>query len=195
MPIPYGVGIGPGNLNSLKVSVLGSNLVKFQPARPGVSARRSPFRNLVRLDVHLANAVMIPRIEFREPDVSVVIDSNAVSVRNVREESKFLCLDIELAEWTSRTPDIALKIGDGRMPARSSGLASRGVTQAGPRRVRLHLRHRRPVVFLAIHFKFFTARIESCQLVLRFDGQPNGTVRSGQNLMNKWASRIRQTPR
>jgi len=30
IPIPYGVGIGPGNLNSLKVCVRGSNLVRFR---------------------------------------------------------------------------------------------------------------------------------------------------------------------
>ncbi len=102
--------------------------INLQPPGPGIGAWRSPFRDFVCFDVHFADAVMILGIEFGEPDISIMIHSDSVGIWNFREESKFLRLDIELAQRTARTPDISLKISDGRVPARSAGLPSRGVT-------------------------------------------------------------------
>src|SRR5260370_15420658 len=104
---------------------------------------------------------MVSGIKLGEPDISFLVDSDAVRVRNFRKESVFLGFNIEFAERASRTPDISLQVRDGGVPARIAGLSSRGVTQSGPWRVGLHFSGWRAVVWLAKHFKLFRARIES----------------------------------
>src|SRR4029077_16316791 len=144
---------------------------------------------------HFANAVMIPGIELGKPDVSFLVHGNAVDIGDFGEESEFLGLDIELAERAARTPDISLQVRDGGMPARGPGLLSRGVPQIGPRRVWFHLHGWRAIVRLAVHLKLFRMRVESRERILPFNGEPDGTIRRGQNFMNEGARGVRQSPR
>src|SRR5690348_16784233 len=120
---------------------------------------------------------MIPGIEFGKPHVSILIQSNSVSVRDIGEECKVLGLDIEFAERAARTPDISLQVRDGGVPARGPGLTSGGVAKCGPRRVWLHFNGWRAIVWLAIHFKLFSVRVESRECILPFNGEPNGPIR------------------
>src|SRR5712692_11134536 len=150
-----GLGVKPREVSAKIITKPDHPLrIDLQPPRCRSGIGRIPFRDFVRLHVHLADAVMIPRVELGKPDAPFLIRSNSVGIGNIGEVSKFLGLDVELAQRAARTPDIPLEINYGRMPSRSPRLPSGGVPQIGPGSVRLELRYPRPIVgWIPEHFE------------------------------------------